>query len=47
MPQQADYVTIWHSYGWKTVIAEGDWAEEIGKAISSGKKHPMDGEVQQ
>ena len=47
MPQQADYVTIWHSHGWKTVIADGDWAEEIGKAISSGKKHPMDGEVQQ
>jgi hypothetical protein len=47
MPQQADYVTIWHSHGWKTVVAEGDWAEEIGKAISSGKKHSMDGEVQQ
>lgn len=47
MPQQADYVAIWHSRGWKAVIAQGDWAEEIGRALSSDKQHPVDSEVRQ
>jgi hypothetical protein len=35
MPEHSDRSDVWHSQGWHTVVAEGDWPERLASAVSA------------
>ncbi|NMQ26322.1 DEAD/DEAH box helicase [Candidatus Accumulibacter phosphatis] len=47
MPAQADGATVWQGNGWKTLVADGQWAQELADALGNhGTQETTQQEVQ-